>query len=164
MQYLSLLLVFLWITSGVRDFVFSQQVLPTQVTTSDKMWILNFMFNIKLDLHKPEEGGMFLVNRKRINCFLKIKFGIDFIFYPRLIFYYCLVESLKGTQYNAPCLVKKKISHLGVDFPTLDISHCSDLWQNIFNGVIISLVRANWNESQIVARSTYYRFKNYMTV
>ena len=69
----------------------------------------------------------FLLTEGWINCFLKIKSGIDFIFYLRLILYYCLVESLKGTQYNAPCLVKKKISHLGVDFPTLDISHCSDL-------------------------------------
>ena len=35
-QYVSILLVFMYISSGVKDYVFSQQILPTIVSRTDK--------------------------------------------------------------------------------------------------------------------------------
>ena len=35
-QYVSILLVFMYISSGVKDYVFSQQILPTMVSRTDK--------------------------------------------------------------------------------------------------------------------------------
>ena len=35
-QYVSILLVFMYISSGVKDYVFSQHILPTIVSRTDK--------------------------------------------------------------------------------------------------------------------------------